>query len=100
MLVDKRILDTLRHASNHSDNERTLALHCAEMLQPRHNFLLGIVTDGTGVQQNGIRFIYIFRRFIADSTHNSCNHLAVCNIHLASVSFNPKPAFPGIISRM
>ena len=58
VIVQESFLHTFRHATEHSDNQlSTLTFQGIERLQAVDNLLFGVVTNGTRVQENGIRLI-------------------------------------------
>ena len=48
--------------------------------------LLGILANGTGIEQDQIRFVFIACGRESRITQNACNNLRIAKIHLTSVA--------------
>ena len=97
----KRIYQFLPHALCHATDDANDSLLTFDFrlstLQVRFqfaeagtDFLLGVVTDGTGVKEDDIRVLPAVGYFRIGSLQNSRYDLAVCDVHLATVCLNIK----------
>ncbi|MNE80131.1 hypothetical protein D3C80_1766740 [compost metagenome] len=76
----------LRHtAADTQQQARLLQLQRFEMAQLPEYFILGILADGTGIQQNDIRIVPVFHGQIAHLLQHTLHRLGVMLIHLAAV---------------
>ena len=59
-----------------------------EFPQTGTHFLLRIITDGAGIEQNDIGIFPMLRQFRIGGFHYSCNDFAIRDVHLAAIGLN------------
>ena len=88
-IIYQLLLHTLRHATDNTHNEMLVFLaQRSEILEPSDNLLLGIITDRTGIYNNGICLGNLIPKHIPYRLHHRSNNLTISNIHLTSISLN------------
>jgi len=86
MVLNEVVLHPLRHTSQYAeDKPSALLLLGVERLQPVVNLVFRVLSDAAGVEQYGVRHVFVFTQLVACHLHYRGYHLAVCHVHLASV---------------
>ena len=87
LLFEQRLFQPFRHASEYTHHQfRPVLLRFFELAQTGAHALLGVLADGTGIQEDQIRLFFIPRgresRFVEDACHN----LRIAEVHLAAIA--------------
>ena len=86
MVVTQEFLaHALGHTTNHANHSALVVFASGEFLQAVLYTLLGVIADGAGVQNNDVCMTELISQFGISGLENSCHHLAVRHVHLASV---------------
>ena len=88
----ERRLNALRHAllfhhaaAYGNEQRRVAALHVFQRADVAEHAVFGVLANGTGVEQNKIGFIFIFREFKAHFREHTLHAFAVRHILLAAI---------------
>ena len=79
------------HAAAQADDEAVLFL--LEALQSAHvaeNTLLGVLTDGAGVEEDEVRVLGFIAQAVADVYENALDPLAIVDILLAAIAVHKR----------
>ena len=89
MVLDEVVAHTFCHAAEYAEDAvmgaQVLGM---EGIEPVVDFVLGILAYRTGVEKHGIRLCGVVGDLIACHLHHRGHHLAVGDVHLASVGFD------------
>ena len=75
MMFEQIILHTFCHTAEHADNKRAFATQGMQGFETMIDFLLGIVADGTGIEENGIGLVKAVDGFVACHFHHTGHDL-------------------------
>ena len=87
------VLDTLRHAAEHTEEQLGAALRLAlpslgiERVEAVVNLALRILSDRAGVEEDGVGLLLVLRSLVARHLHDRGDDLGVGHVHLAAVGF-------------
>ena len=92
IIIDEHLLQSLRHTADNAHNQaaRPAPTQRIDLVEPRKNFLLGIIANGACVDKNGIGIVDAFGGVVARHFHHRSHHLAIRHIHLAAIGFDKK----------
>ena len=86
---EKFLAARLGHAAHEAVNDVfSVAALVDEVAHFSEGFLLGLVADGTGVDEHGVRLVLVGRDRVAALAEHAGDLLGVALVHLASVGFD------------